>query len=75
VNELVNHVAEKVGITTDQARSAVETVMGYCKSRLPESIHGHLDGLFGGAEGAEGSEGGLINRIKDGVGSLIGSKK
>jgi hypothetical protein len=75
VNELVNHVSEKVGITADQAKTAVETVIGYCKTKLPESIHEHLDGLFGGAEGAEGSEGGLINRIKDGVGSLIGSKK
>jgi hypothetical protein len=35
MDELVNLVAEKAGITPDQAKIAVQVVAGYLKDKLP----------------------------------------
>jgi hypothetical protein len=71
VNELVNLVAQKVGITADQARGAVDTVLGFLKAKMPTGLAGQLDNVVGGAT-EEGE--GIIDKIKKGVGSLVGNK-
>jgi hypothetical protein len=73
VNDLVNLVAQNVGISPDQARMAVDTVLGFLKAKLPDSLAGQLDNIAAGGE-AGGAEEGIIDKIKKGVGSLVGSK-
>jgi hypothetical protein len=73
VNELVNLVAQKVGISADQARTAVDTVLGFLKNKLPAPLAGQLDNVAAGGA-AEGAEDGILDKIKKGVGSLVGSK-
>jgi hypothetical protein len=64
MDELVSLVAQKAGIGEDKARTAVESVLGFIKGRLPESMASQLDSLVagGGASAAKdltGKLGGL----------------
>ena len=62
MEKLVQLVAERTGIGEAAARTAVETVIGYLKERLPAPIAGHLDsGLGGGAAG--GGAGDIMGQI------------
>ena len=45
MDELIKQVVERTGISEQQARGAVDTVLGFLKTRLPEPIAGQLDGL------------------------------
>jgi len=47
VEELVNLLSAKVGISRKQARMAVDTVVGFLKERLPQPVGGFLDTLLG----------------------------
>jgi hypothetical protein len=67
VEELVNLVAQKANISPDQAKVAVQVVLGYLKDKLPAPLASQIDGLVagGGAAGPAGdvakSLGGLFN--------------
>jgi uncharacterized protein (DUF2267 family) len=65
MNELVKLVAQKTGIAEDQARTAVMTVLGFLKDRLPAPIAGQLDGILGGASTPD---------IGAGLGNLLNKK-
>src|ERR671935_137708 len=43
MEELVRQVVERTGISEAQARTAVETVVGFLKERLPAPIAAHVD--------------------------------
>jgi nucleoid DNA-binding protein len=52
VDELIQKVAEKAGISADQARSAVNTVIDFVKAKAPaigEQVQAALSGAGGGA--------------------------
>jgi hypothetical protein len=80
MEELIRQVAERTGISEAQAQTAVITVLGFIKGRLPEPLAGQLDGFLGG--GASGAEGGLVGGlggaagdVLGGLGSLLGGNK
>ena len=76
MDELIRQVAERTGIGEDKARTAVETVVGFLKERLPAPIAGHLDGVLGGGAGAGGG-GALADQAGDvlgGLGGMFGKK-
>ena len=79
MEEIIKQVTERAGISEAQARTAVETVFGFLRNRLPEPLAGQLDGLLGGAAGAAGGlAGGLANSAGDvlgGLGGMLGGKK
>ena len=54
MDELIKQVAAKTGISEDQARTAVTTVLGFLKTKLPAPIAGQIDNAIGG-----GGESGL----------------
>ncbi|MPZ21096.1 MAG: hypothetical protein GEV06_24830 [Luteitalea sp.] len=73
MDELVSLVAQKAGIGEDKARTAVESVVGFIKGRLPESMASQLDGLIGGggataAKDLTGKLGGLTSGLTGGLG-------
>ena len=68
LDELVAFVAQKTGLSEEQARSAAETVLGFLKSKLPEPLACQIDGLISGEGG-----GGLGDALK-GLGGLFGKK-
>ena len=63
MDELVKMVAQKTGISEDQARTAVTTVLDYLKQRLPAPIASQVDSVLGGqAGGVAGALGGLFGK-------------
>ena len=58
MNELINQVVQRTGIPEDKAKMAVETVLGFLKTKLPAPIAGQIDSVVGGG-GGESSAGGL----------------
>ncbi len=68
MDELINQVAQRTGLAPDKARTAVDTVLGFLKSKLPDSMASQLDSALAG-----GSTGGLADAAK-GLGGMFGTK-
>lgn len=68
---LINKVMEKTGLSADQAKGAVESVMEFVKGKLPEGLANKVDSMFGGAEGEKIEFGGMLDSI---MGMLGGAK-
>jgi uncharacterized protein (DUF2267 family) len=75
MDELIKQVVEKTGISEQQARSAVETVVGFLKQRLPEPIAGHVDTALGAAGGAVGTIADKAGDMLGGLGGMFGGNK
>lgn len=43
MNELIQSLQEKIGLTSEQAEGAVKHITEYFKSKIPASLHEHLD--------------------------------
>lgn len=74
MDELINLVVQKTGISQDDARKAVEVIVNTLKSKLPGPIASHLDsfisgGLSGGASTLADEAGEML---KGKLGSLFG---
>ncbi len=72
MEELIKQVTERTGISEEQARTAVQTVLGYLQNNLPAGISDQLGGLLGGAGG--GASGG-VGDILGGLGGMLGGGK
>ena len=66
MEELIKQVTAKAGISEDQARSAINTVLDFVKTRLPAPIAGQVDNVIGGGGG-----GGVVGDIADKVGGFF----
>ena len=79
MEEIIRQVAERAGISEAQARTAVETVVGFLKNRLPEPLAGQVEGFLGGAGGAGGADagglGGGVGDVLGGLGGMLGGNK
>ncbi|MCA1557206.1 MAG: DUF2267 domain-containing protein [Acidobacteria bacterium] len=69
MDELIKQVTERSGISESQARTAVETVVGFLKERLPSPIAGHVDSVINSQAGNVGSG---IDAVKDQAGDMLG---
>lgn len=67
MNELVRLVAQKTGLSEEMARTAVETVIGFIKQRLPAPLAAQLEGVLGGDDLADKAGDAL-----KGLGGLLG---
>ena len=64
MDELINQVAQRTGLPPDKARTAVDTVLGFLKNRLPAPIATQLDNaLSAGAGGLADAAKGLGSRF------------
>ena len=75
MDELINQVVAKTGISESQARTAVETVVGFLKERLPAPIAGQVDGAIAGGAGVIGGLAGKAGDVIGDLGSMFGGKK
>lgn len=66
MDELIKLVVQKTGISEAQAKTAIDTVLGFLKKKLPAPLAGQVDAVLAGSEAA--------NAIK-GLGGLLGGKK
>lgn len=67
MDELIKKVSERSGISEAQARTAVETVVGFIKERLPASISGQVDNALNSSAIGTG-----IDAVADRAGDLLG---
>ena len=68
MDELIKQVSAKTGISEDQARTAVNTVLGFLKNKLPAPIAGQIDNVVGGGET---STGGGLSDLASKAGGLL----
>jgi hypothetical protein len=70
MQEIIKLVSDKTGIPAETAKIAVETVIGFLKTKLPAPIAAQLDGILAGGSiaGALGQAGDLAK----GLGSMFG---
>lgn len=66
MDELVKLVAQKTGISQEQARTAVETVVGFLKQKLPAPLAAQLEAVLGA--GVDPQD------LLKGLGNLFGNK-
>lgn len=69
MQELINQVAQRTGIPADKAQTAVDTVVGYLKQRLPNPVSSQLDNAVSGKSGGEG--GGLGEAARSAAGGMF----
>jgi uncharacterized protein (DUF2267 family) len=69
MEELIKQVTAKAGISEDQARTAVSTVLDFVKQRLPAPIAGQIENAMSG-EG--GGIGGTLGDMASKAGGLLG---
>ena len=77
MDELINLVVQKTGISQDDARKAVEVIVNALKSRLPGPLASHIDsfisgGMSGGVSTLEAEAGEML---KGKLGGLFGGSK
>ena len=72
MNELVQLIQQKTGLSEDVAQTVVNIVMEHLKGRLPASMAAGLDQLMAGGESAGG--GGMMDQAKSMVAGMMGSK-
>ena len=68
MDELVQLVAEKAGVSEDQARQAVDTVVEYLKEKLPEPIAGQVDKVLSGTGDVD------VQGLAQSLGGMLGKK-
>lgn len=61
MDELVKLVSQKAGITEQQARTAVTTVLDFVKQKLPPQLASQVDGVVSGKTDLSGL-GGLFGQ-------------
>jgi len=66
MDELIELVAKKTGISQAQARVAVTAVIGFLKDKLPAPLAGQIDTIIAGAD--------LPGNLLEGLGDLFGKK-
>ena len=74
MEELIKMVSSKAGIQEAQAKTAVETVMGFLKQKLPAPIAGQLEAALSN-EAMMGQASELIDKGVSNLGGLLGKKK
>ncbi|MFO7741175.1 MAG: hypothetical protein R6X31_02570 [Anaerolineae bacterium] len=68
MDELVKRVSEKTGLSEDQAKTAVETVLSYLKENLPAPIAEQVEKALSGDEGVD------LEGLAKGLGGMLGKK-
>ena len=57
MDELIQQVAQRTGLAPDKARTAVDTVLGFLKNKLPGPVAGQLDSALSGKGDGSGGAG------------------
>lgn len=64
MDELIELIVEKTGISEEIATKVVDMVLDFLKDKLPEPIAGQIDNLLSGE--------GIADDLLGGLGSLLG---
>jgi hypothetical protein len=71
MNEIIQRLTEKTGLSEENANAAVNTVVGFLKEKLPSSMASQIDSLLAGGAGM----GERVGGIAKGIGGMFGRKE
>jgi hypothetical protein len=71
MDELIKKVSERTGLGEDKARTAVDTVVGFLKEKLPGPIGGQIDNVLNSSGGMIADKAGDLS---GGIGDMFGKK-
>jgi hypothetical protein len=69
MDELVQEIVEKTGLSEPIARKAAQIVIGYLKSKLPPTIAAQIDAVLAGSDISDSA-----GDIAKGLGGMLGRK-
>ena len=72
MNELINQIAQRTGLSEDKARQAAEAAIAFLKAKFP-GISSQLDSVLQGSEVGEKTSG-MAEKVKEGLGGVFGKK-
>ncbi|MEM0896088.1 MAG: DUF2267 domain-containing protein [Verrucomicrobiota bacterium] len=73
MQDLIQNLVSKVGVSEDQAQGAIEQVVAFLKDKLPDQFSGVIDSaLSDGTIPDLGDLGGLADQAKGALGGLLG---
>ena len=75
MEELIKQVTERTGISENQARTAVNTVLGYLRDKLPAGVSAPIDNLIGGGANVAGDVADTAQNVLGGIGGMFGKKE
>jgi hypothetical protein len=71
MNELINQITQRTGISQNQAQQAVQVVVGFLKQRLPAPVASQL-GSFVSGQGTQGTgQGGVMGQAQQSFGKMF----
>lgn len=73
MNELINQITQRTGISENQAQQAVQIVTNFLKQRLPGPAAAQLDNFVSG-QGSQGGKGmgGAMGQAGQNIGGMFG---
>jgi nucleoid DNA-binding protein len=72
MEDLIQKITEKVGITPDQAKGAIETVLSHFKDKLPSGLGDTLESFIQkGSNTASSTAENLLGGLKDKLSGLF----
>ncbi len=71
MDQLIAQITQRTGISDEQAKQAVETVMTFIKAKLPEPLASQVDGVLGGSGSPLDS---ITDQLPGGLGGMFGKK-
>lgn len=71
MNEIIQRLIERTGLPEDKATTAVETVIGFLKEKLPAPVASQIDSVLHGDSGIADKVGGIGAKL----GGLFGQKE
>ena len=71
MNEIIQRLTEKTGLSEENANAAVDAVVGFLKEKLPSPMASQIDSLLAGGAGMGERFGGIAK----GIGGMFGHKE
>jgi hypothetical protein len=72
VDQLINQITQRTGISQTQAQQATQMVVGYLKNQLPPQVSSQIDGVLG-MQGKGGMTG-QAQQMQGGLGDMFGQQ-
>jgi hypothetical protein len=72
MDQLVNEISTRTGITQDQARQAVQMAVDFVKQKLPPALASQVDGVLGGTNSGDMAQ--QAQQALGGLGDMFGKK-
>ena len=72
IDELLKKVIAQTGLAPDQAKAAVDTVLGFLKDKLPAPLASGVSSFMAGQGGGEAGGEGLAGQATAALGGLFG---